>query len=243
MKCRSSGRGTSSSAAMNSPDFPNDPLCSLFTRGTDFDPYGITAITDRYINIASQESKGLDFTALVQQGLGRWGSLTLLGNATYQLKDSITLLPGSPPVSNNGDIGDPKFVGDLNATWKPGGGWTVFWGTEFYGKSSNNSKYKERNGGSLCNDDSPSAIWGVSCVNVTVPATFYHAASVTKEFPKAGLELTLGVRNILDTKPPRVSTIGGGGLPSLIGPVVGTSQYDFLGRPAVLQLLEEVLEI
>ena len=48
--------------------------------------------------------------------------------------------------------------------------------------------------------------------------------------PKAGLELTLGVRNIFDTKPPRVSTIGGGGLPSLIGPVVGTSQYDFLGR-------------
>ena len=54
----------------DSPDFPNDPLCSLFTRGTDFDPYGITAITDRYINIASQESKGLDFTALVQQELG-----------------------------------------------------------------------------------------------------------------------------------------------------------------------------
>jgi len=38
------------------------------------------------------------------------------------------------------------------------------------------------------------------------------------------------MRNIFDTKPPRVSTIGGGGLPAEIGPVVGTSQYDFLGR-------------
>ena len=42
--------------------------------------------------------------------------------------------------------------------------------------------------------------------------------------------MTLGVRNMFDTQPPQVSTIGGSGLPSLIGPVVGTSQYDFLGR-------------
>jgi iron complex outermembrane receptor protein len=38
------------------------------------------------------------------------------------------------------------------------------------------------------------------------------------------------MRNIFDTKPPRVSTIGGSGIPTLLGPVVATSQYDFLGR-------------
>jgi len=96
--------------------------------------------------------------------------------------------------------------------------------------------YKDRNGGSLCNDASPSPIWGVYCVRLKVPAVFYHAASVTKEFPKQGLQLTFGVRNIFDTRPPRVSTIGGAGIPALIGPVVGTSQYDFLGRRVFFNL-------
>jgi iron complex outermembrane receptor protein len=45
------------------------------------------------------------------------------------------------------------------------------------------------------------------------------------------LEVTLGMRNIFDTRPPRVSTIGGGsGLPTLIGPIVAASQYDLIGR-------------
>ena len=214
----------------DSDSFPTDPLCSLFDRGTlGTDPFAIGNVHDSYINIASQVNKGVDFTALIQQGLGRWGSLSILGNATYQLKDRQILLPNSPAVDNNGDIGDPKFVADINATWKPHGGWTFFWGTEIYGKASNEGKFKDRHGGSLCQ---VSAIWGDFCVKVSVPTTFYHAASVTKEFgdAKHKLEVTLGMRNIFDTKPPRVSTIGGGGLPAEIGPVVGTSQYDFLGR-------------
>ena len=81
----------------DSPDLPNDPLCSLFTRGTGFPTLRDHGDHDRYINIASQESKGLDFTALIQQGLGRWGSLTLLGNATYQLKDTDYPAPWQSP--------------------------------------------------------------------------------------------------------------------------------------------------
>jgi iron complex outermembrane receptor protein len=66
-------------------------------------------------------------------------------------------------------------------------------------------------------------------VDVKTPATFYHAVSVSKEV-KDNYEFTLGVSNLFNTRPPRVSTIGGVGIPALIGPVVGTSQYDFLGR-------------
>jgi iron complex outermembrane receptor protein len=117
----------------------------------------------------------------------------------------------------------------MNVTWKPHGGWSFLWHTEFYGASSNEQKFKDRHGGSLCQT---SVIWGNYCVVVRVPATFYHAVSVTKDIgsPQHLLELTVGMRNIFDTRPPRVGTIGGGGLPSEIGPVVGTSQYDFLGR-------------
>jgi len=224
------GAGTIIFGCYDSDTFPTDPLCSLFDRGTlGTDPFAIGNVRDAYINVASQVNEGVDFTALVQQDLGRWGSLSILGNATYQIKDRQVLLPSSPVVDNNGDIGDPKFVADINATWKPIAGWTFFWGTEIYGKASNEGKFKDRHGGSLCQVN---AVWGDFCVKLRVPATFYHAASVTKEFGDARhrLELTLGVRNIFDTRPPRVSTIGGGGLPAEIGPVVGTSQYDFLGR-------------
>ncbi len=41
---------------------------------------------------------------------------------------------------------------------------------------------------------------------------------------------------MFDTRPPRVSTIGGTGLPALLGPVVATSQYDFLGRRVFLNV-------
>jgi iron complex outermembrane recepter protein len=214
----------------DSSDYPNDPLCSLFDRGTQgSDPFAIGNVFDSYINISSQHNKGIDFTGLIQQNLGRWGSLTVLGNATYQLTDKTTLLPGSQATGTNGDLGDPAVVANLNATWRPHGGWTLFWGTEYYGPASNDSKVKNRNGGSLCTTSSQ---FGAYCIAASAPATFYHSASISKDFGSPGhaLELTLGMRNIFDTKPPKVTTLGNAGLPGLIGPVVGTSQYDFLGR-------------
>ena len=211
----------------DSPSFPTDPLCTLFDRGTSgTDPFAVGNVHDKYINIAEQQNRGIDFTATIRHDLGKWGTLSFLANATYQLKDTFALFANTKQ-SNNGDIGDPKFVGDFNLTWKPHGGWTIFWGTELYGAASNEKKFKERHGGSLCQN---SPIWGNYCVVVKVPATFYHAMSITKEFPKNKVDVTLGIRNMFDTRPPRVSTIGGGGLPSEIGPVVGTSQYDFIGR-------------
>lgn len=217
----------------DSPSFPSDPLCSLFTRGLPASPYNINTITDRYINIARQRNQGLDFTGLIQHNLGHLGSLTFNANVTYQLKDTIALFANTEK-SNNGDIGDPKFVGDFNLTWKSRSGLSLFWGTEVYGSASNNKKYIEANH-SLCQS---SVIYGDYCVHLTVPTTFYHNASVTKEFGKT-LQLTLGMRNIFDTKPPRVSTVGGTGIPPLIGPVVGTSQYDFIGRRVFLNVTKK----
>jgi iron complex outermembrane receptor protein len=226
------GAGTIISGCYNSDSFPNDPLCALFTRGQGLDPYGIGEVHDKYINIASQRNKGIDFTALVQHNLGSMGTLTLLGNATYQLSDKSQLLADSDVRGFNGNIGDPAFVADVNATWRTRNNWSFFWGTEIYGSSSNERFFAERHKDADGNPSTclNSVIWGAYCVDLKVPTYFYHNASVTKDWQEFGLEMTIGVRNLFDTKPPRVSTIGGSGLPSLIGPVVGTSQYDLLGR-------------
>jgi len=229
----------------DSASFPTDPLCSLFARGeSGTDPKAITSVHDKYINIAKQQSRGFDFTALVQHNLGGLGTLTLLGNATLTTKNSFALFASTQEDllgiinDTSGRTGTERFVGDVNLTWKPRGGWSFFWGANIFGKWSNDRVYKEVHAGSLCNSSdqndptySPTtALYGDFCVHVSVPTMVYHSASITKEVKSLGLEGTIGVRNIFDTKPPQVSTIGGTGLPSTIGPVIGTSQYDFLGR-------------
>jgi iron complex outermembrane receptor protein len=228
-----------------SASYPTDPLCSLFTRGGNgTDPYALATVHDKYINIAKEQRRGLDFTALIQQNLGRLGSLTILGNATYTLRDTFGLFANSTESllgiinDDNGRTGTERFVGDVNLSWKPHGGWTLFWDTQIFGKWSNDRIYKADHSGSLCHSSNPAdpnydpgtAIRGEYCAVVSVPTVLYHAASVTKEFGKTGLQLTVGMRNIFNKRPPQVTTIGNGGLPIVIGPVIGTSQYDFLGR-------------
>jgi iron complex outermembrane receptor protein len=211
----------------DSPTYPTDPLCNLFQRGLgNIDPFALVSVTDKYINIAKQQNKGIDVTGLIQHNLGRWGSVNFLAQMTWQLKDTFALF-AETEVDNNGEIGDPKWVGDFNLTWRAPSDWTVFWGMDVIGKADNNQDFMDAHGGDLCVE---SAVRGDYCVDVSVPTTFYHAASITKEFKRNKLEFTLGVSNIFDTKPPRTSTIGGTGIPNLIGPVVGVSQYDLLGR-------------
>ena len=50
------------------------------------------------------------------------------------------------------------------------------------------------------------------------------------------LQLTVGVANILDTKPPRASTVFNGGISSIGQVPVFGSQYDYLGRRVFVNL-------
>ena len=100
--------------------FPDDPLCDLFDRnpGPVTAPAGfsITNVRDPFLNIDQQRNKSLDFTTRFRQDLGGLGTLSLLGELTWQLKDRFTLFKGVEQ-SFNGKAGDPKWVGDLNVSW------------------------------------------------------------------------------------------------------------------------------
>ena len=233
-----------------SADYPNDPLCNLFARGIgDFDPAGIATISDKYVNIASQRNKGLDFTGLIQHNLGRLGSINLLANVTRTLKQDFQLfatqeaddLLGVIDLNNGINTGTRKWVGDFNLTWRAPQDWTFFWGVDWFSGASNEEEFAAAHGGDLCTEsnndfeDPPIPIYGFYCVDVKIPSTFYHNASITKELGNK-FEITLGMSNIFDKRPPQVSRIGGTGIPALIGPVVGTSQYDFIGRRMFLNV-------
>lgn len=210
----------------NSETFPTDPLCSLFTRGVTADPFAIATVSDPFINIASQRNAGVDVTTNIRQNLGRHGTFNFLASMTFQTKDTFLLLAGSEKTSDNGESGSPKWVGDFNMTWQSRNkGWSVFYGMDVIGKTSDRKDFLRANGGDECID---SALRGRYCPKLNTPMTFYHNASVTKSINDR-FDFTLGVSNLFNTAPPRVSVLNGGQI-STLGPVVAASQYDFLGR-------------
>ena len=216
--------------------FPDEPLCELFERDANpLNLFAIDNVTDRFINVASQRNKGLDFTLDVRQNLGGMGSLNVLVAATRQLKDDIRLLPGSALESDNGEAGSPKWAGEANFTWiSPGRKWTMFYGLDYVSKTSDVSDFLEDNGDDPCIDlvnvVTGEDLRGRFCPDLTAPARFYHNVSLSRSIgDNDEFEFTLGVANLLNTKPPRVSVINGGQITTL-GPAIAASQYDLLGR-------------
>ena len=212
----------------NSEFFPNDPLCALFTRV----PAGasgannVDRVTATFVNINRQRNRGIDVTANLTQDLGSLGRLSIVGQMTWQIEDRVGLF-NNTEVDNTGESGEPRWVGDFNVMWTPNDRWSVFYGLDVIGGTSDEADFKAINpGGDLCRTAAP---YGEYCVDVKVPAVFYHSASITAKLDK--FELTLGVSNLFNTKPPRVS-IGGvnNGVVTTLGQSVFASQYDYVGR-------------
>ena len=66
-------------------------------------------------------------------------------------------------------------------------------------------------------------------------ATTYHSLSVSRSFDN-GLMARLGVVNVLDETPPRMTNQGTGNEVDVLGQVAFYSQYDWLGRRYFLNL-------
>lgn len=219
------GAGNILFGCYDSEDFPNDPLCSLFTRGQAAAPNNVNQVFNQYVNIARQRNSGVDVEVNVRHNLGKLGRVSLTAGMTWQTKDIFQLLPSSPTTSDNGEAGSPRWVGDFRATWATNDGFTLFYGMNVIGGTSDVQDFLDRNGGDPCIN---SALRGRYCPKLTTPATFYHNVSVSQEIADR-FEITLGVSNLFNTRPPRVSVLNGSTI-SMLGPVVAASQYPFTGR-------------
>ena len=211
----------------NSQNFSTEPLCDLITRvpAGQNGQYNLVSIVDNYINIAEQRNRGVDVTAQVTHNLGSLGRLSLLGQMTWQLEDVQELFAGSK-TELNGLVGDPRWVGNFNATWTYGP-WTLLYGLDVIGSADNNNALIESLGNRSCR----TSIFrtGTFCPVAHVPAVAYHALSVTRDINDK-FRFTLGVANLFDKTPPRVSTVFNGGISTLGQVPVFGSQYDYLGR-------------
>ena len=219
---------------LDSDTFPNDPLCGLFTRindPADAQDHMITEIRDPFINVNSQLNRGVDFTLRFTQDFNRFGSFAFLGQMTYQAEDRFELFAGTG-ANDNGEVGDPKWVGDFNFTWtkKP---FSLNWNIDYVGATSDRADIRRTLGDDEC---TPSAIRGTAgvpaniCPDYRGERYFEHAVSVTWDIMEK-YRATIGVSNLFDKEPSQfsrlvnqASTITGAGV-SVIG-----SQYDYLGR-------------
>ncbi|MDQ3143733.1 MAG: TonB-dependent receptor, partial [Pseudomonadota bacterium] len=196
-----------------------------------------------------QRNRGVDVTARINHDLGRFGSLSLLAQMTWQLEDVLTLFASGNSTDLNGEVGDPKWVGDFNLSWNKGP-WTVLYGLDVIGAANDFQDLIDTQGGpcrtsffrpgpNFSVDEQNNSIIPVAqrtpfCPDVSVPSVRYHSLSVTREVGKQ-FEMTLGMANIFDRKPPRVSSAFSGITNLGQVPVFG-SQYDYIGRRVFLNV-------
>ena len=219
--------------------FPNEPLCDQFDRVGDLDPSdpffnegnpdNIAVIRQSFLNVNSQINRGIDFTTRIVHDFPGDTTLTFQAQMTWQTDDRIALFEGQFE-DDNGESGEPIFVGDFNLQLDTGP-WNFFYGLDVIGGTDDREDYIDRVGG-LCRDfetfDTP------VCAKLTADARFYHSAAITREVGEH-MRVTVGMSNILDTKPPRLTELVGNGVTNL-GKGVLTSQYDLRGRRAFVNL-------
>ncbi len=215
--------------------YPDDPICDLFARVDDLDPSdpnwnqgdpsNVAVVNDGFINVSSQQNNGVDVTARIVHDFPGDATLTLQGIMTWQTKDTIAF-SDDLFEDENGEAGQPIFVGDFNAALDSGP-WTVFWGMDVIGATDDREDWLEDNA-DLCPSYStyPSEV----CLDLTADATFYHSVSVTRDFAEH-FRITAGISNLFDTQPPRTSQVGGDGIRQF-GLGNFYSQYDLIGRSA-----------
>lgn len=218
------GAGAIVAGCYNSENYPDEPLCDLFTRSGDTGnpntAFRITEVQDNYVNIARQESEGLDLNARYSREFGV-GDLTLNGRVSYILNWESQLRTASTATQLNDRIGYPDWVASASARFDRGD-WTFFWNMDFVPESSNDRLFASNQG---------TYLGQTVYFDRTVEAYQNHSFSVRKQADDWTFQV--GIRNVFDHYPNPTSSSGGG---RGAGNIPLASQYDYLGRRAFINI-------
>ncbi|MEG0192474.1 MAG: TonB-dependent receptor [Stenotrophomonas sp.] len=206
--------------------YPNS-YCDLLTRNsaTATQPYAVTEIQNKFININKQRTRGYDLTANFDHDFS-FGKFSAETQVTYTIEDtqqvfSSAAASGLESSELLGDIGRPKVVGNL-ALSLTRGDWSYNWLTTYIHKTEDIDldpvfTYQGR----------PN-----SYRDIVADSRIYHTASVS--YAQADWEILVGVSNIFNKTPPLVST---GVADSRYGNVPAfATQYDYYGRTPFVRL-------
>ncbi len=193
-----------------------------FCRFVQRDANNILTVTSGFVNLSTDIVKGYEFTGRLGLPLAG-GRLTLNGSLTKYTEQSDKLFPEEFLLDANGITTIPDMVGDLDATFTRGP-ITLFYGLSWVNSSSGTYDYfaTSRTTGEV---DEALAQSFRDLYLLEVPDYFLHNASLTFGLTD-DYDLTLGVRNLFNKQPPRISNTGFNTTAN--APIY--SGYDFTGR-------------
>jgi iron complex outermembrane receptor protein len=204
-----------------SPFFPNEPLCDQFDRSAADAPLpnAILTIRDSFINVAKQQIRGIDVAALWSREMAGWGTLSVDTKWTFNFEDTSALFDQTEE-DLSGEAGHPESVGNLYLTLDVNE-WSFFYGMNYIGETDNFASFGRT---TVTNAEGEQVN-----IDLVADATTYHSLSAAYNF-ESGLVARVGVANLLDEEPPRMTSLGTANEVDILGEVAFYSQYDWLGR-------------
>jgi iron complex outermembrane recepter protein len=176
-------------ACYDSPDYPNNGFCGLFTRNRVAGPtfLGFNFLKSGPVNFARFNTDGIDLVASYNTRLGSFGNLEARFGGTY-LRGSSRFTNISDPDSNDPSIGEaqePEYAFNAGIALERNGfrvGWESFWQSKQYYQGV---EVEDSAGFATPNRD---------------PAKWSHNLNFRYELNDK-LTFRAGIRNITDTKP------------------------------------------
>jgi iron complex outermembrane recepter protein len=196
---------------------PNDGFCRFVTR----DANNVLTVTSGFINLSTDVVKGFEFTGrLSSEILG--GRFTLNANVTKYTEQSDRLFAEEFLLDSNGTLNTPDWVGTFDATYRSGPV-TVRYGLSWVDSSSGTLELNATSRITGLVNQTTLQNLRDSVIN-EVPDYFLHSLSAQFNIAEK-YELTVGVRNMFDKEPPRVTSNV-----TTVGNAPLYSGYDFVGR-------------
>ncbi len=196
---------------------PNAGFCRFVTR----DANNILTVNSDYVNLSTDIVRGVEFNArFATELLG--GNFTLNANVTKYFEQSSRLFPEEFLTDANGTYVTPDLVGSFDASYRTGPV-TIRYGLDWTDSSSGTYDlfaFDEQTG---TVDEALAQLYRDNYL-LEVPDYFLHSASVQFNVSDR-FQLTAGVRNLMDTAPPRISAAV-----TVLGNAPLYSGYDYQGR-------------
>jgi iron complex outermembrane receptor protein len=208
------------SRCYSNPNFdPNAGFCRFVQR----DANQALTVTSSFVNLSENIVKGYEFNGRYARDLFG-GKFVFNANVTKYTEQSTRLFPEEFLTDANGIVTSPEWVGNFDANYTFGP-MTVRYGLDWIG-GDHNKTYNYFAFDNLTGITDPALVQQYRD-NYFLEADGYvlHQLSVQFNVQKK-YQFTFGVRNLLDTKPPRISAIGF----TTIGNAPLYSGYDYVGR-------------
>lgn len=174
---------------------------------------GALRVIQSYVNISDAKAEGIDFTLRYTREMFG-GEFRIGAQATKFISRYSRTLPTAQIFELIGQLENPEWTGSFDAGFRKDG-WNLRYGVEWVGPTDSNEYYSlPANGG-----------FTYERYKWNTPDYFLHTANV--RYDMKNYSFSLGVRNIFDTEPPKITQ---GYTNFVAGNAPLYSGYDIRGR-------------